>query len=170
MSRRWWRRGRLRCFCCRCRRFCGWGGGIGVMRCRGLIRRGRRGLLLRRPSMSEYTTTTGKRFRRKNLYLPCALAVTLDDLSDDDYAEIMQATYWADLIAGAEWKVVLEDDAATAAAKSRLKKKMIGWWMALGRIAALRPDLYNLSVTEAAALYQKKIGTEHPVLPKGEPS
>ena len=102
-------------------------------------------------------------FRRKNLYLPCALNAQMDSMSEAEQARVMRETWWADNIANSEWPVVLGDEGASAVAKSRLKRKMIGWFMAMGRIAALNPELYNAAVEGAMAKYLDQLGEPHPM-------
>jgi len=51
--------------------------------------------------------------------------------------------------------------------RSRLKRMMVGWWMALGRMACFYKEIYNRSVAEAEKLCKELIGSEHPVF---EPS
>lgn len=104
-----------------------------------------------------------KRFRRKNFYMPCVIADDLDEKTPEELAEIYKATWWADLITEAEWKVLLDHDDATAAAKSRLKKKMTGWWMALSRISILHPELYEQSVKAATKLYEAQLREPIPI-------
>jgi hypothetical protein len=81
----------------------------------------------------------GKTFRRKNLYLPCIIGPRLDDMSDEEVADVYKATYWADNIAASEWPAVLRHDDCSPSAKSRLKKKAAGWIMALERIGRIKP-------------------------------
>jgi hypothetical protein len=102
-------------------------------------------------------------FRRKNLYIPCAIDATIDDKTPAEQAAIYKATYWADNITNSQWPVVLDHDGASKVERSRLKRKGVGWVMALSRIAALNPDLYNQIVAEAKALYQDQIGVPSPM-------
>ena len=100
--------------------------------------------------------------RRKNLYLPCAIAARTDEMSDEEHARVLKEAYWADNITNAEWPVVLAHEDCSPSAKSRLKKKGAGWLMALGRIAYLNPDLYREIVKQAEEMYRDQIGEEHP--------
>jgi hypothetical protein len=104
----------------------------------------------------------GQIVRRKNHYMPCAIAAEVDGMSDEEYAETMKKTYWADLITNTEWPVVLGHEDCSPSAKSRLKKKAAGWLMALGRIAYLNPDLHREIVKQAEEMYRDQIGENHP--------
>jgi hypothetical protein len=117
--------------------------------------------------MPEYQIG-GQAFRRKNFYLPCAIAAELDGMSEEEQAAVYKAAYWADNITNAEWPVVLGHDDFSPSAKSRLKKKAAGWFMALGRIAYLDPDLYNEIVQRAKEMYQDQIGEPHPCFGEDE--
>lgn len=105
-----------------------------------------------------------EKFRRKNLYLPCVIGERFDELTAEEKAAAYRATGWADNITAAEWPVVLGEDAATKTNRSRLKKKMVGWFMAQGRIAALNPELYHQAYEEARKLYLEQIGEPSPIL------
>ena len=100
--------------------------------------------------------------RRKNLYLPCAIAAEVDEMSPEEQASVYRAAFWADNITNAEWPVVLGHENFTPSAKSRLKKKAAGWLMALGRIACLNPDLHREIVKQAEEMYRDQIGEDHP--------
>ena len=100
--------------------------------------------------------------RRKNFYLPCVIAAEVDDMSDEEYVRTLKETYWADNITNAEWPAVLGHEDCSPSAKSRLKKKGAGWFMALGRIAYLNPALYNEMVKAAEKMYRDQIGGPHP--------
>ncbi len=80
-------------------------------------------------------------FQRKNLYLPCIISERLEDMSDEEHARALREAYWAELITNAEWPVVLSHDGVKAYVKSRLKKKAVGWLVALSRIVWLNPKL-----------------------------
>jgi hypothetical protein len=103
-------------------------------------------------------------FRRKNFYMPCIINARFDDMTDDEKIAVYKSTYWADNITNAEWPVVLGHAEATKSNRSKLKKKMVGWLMALGRIAYLNPGLFEQARREAAELYRKQIENEHPFL------
>jgi hypothetical protein len=58
--------------------------------------------------------------------------------------------------------VVLGRDEATAPNRSRLKRKAGGWLMALGRIAALNPELLAEITERVRAMYANQIGADLP--------
>jgi hypothetical protein len=105
----------------------------------------------------------GQKVRRKNVYLPCVIGERLDQMTPAEQVAVLKATYWADLITAAEWPVVLRHESATAPNRSRLKRKAAGWLMALGRIAALNPDLLDEIARQARAMYPEQIGDAYPV-------
>ena len=105
-----------------------------------------------------------EKFRRKNLYLPCVIGERFDDMTQEEQVAAFKATWWADNITAAEWPVVLGEAAATKTNRSRLKKKMVGWFMAMGRIALLNPELYHQAFEEARTLYLSQIGEPNPIL------
>ncbi len=86
----------------------------------------------------------------------------MDSMSDEEQARTLKETYWADNITNAEWPVMLQN-VRNASTRSRLKRKVVGWLMTMGRIAALNPELYNQAVREARALYLRQIGSPHPM-------
>lgn len=100
--------------------------------------------------------------RRKNLYMPCIIGPRIEQMTDEQYAAILQATAWADLITNAEWEALLGHDGATAAAKSRLKKKAAHWLIALGRIAYLNPELFKAIAEKAVTTYAEQVEDEYP--------
>jgi hypothetical protein len=102
----------------------------------------------------------GKTFRRKNLYLPCIIGPRLDDMSEEEVADVYKATYWADNIAASEWPAVLRHDDCSPSAKSRLKKKAAGWLMALQRIALINPELFDEGAAKADDMYREQIEDE----------
>jgi hypothetical protein len=109
------------------------------------------------------TKAEGHTFRRKNAYMPCIISARVEQMSEAEYAQMMKETGWADLITNAEWPVVLGHVGATKTNRSRLKK--IAWWlMALGRIAALNPDLFDQAAREARDLYAAQIEGRHPLM------
>lgn len=97
-------------------------------------------------------------FRRKNLYLPCAINERLEDMTSEEIAAVYRAAYWADNIANAEWPVVLRHTDAKRYNRSRLKKKAAGWLVALARIADLCPELADEIAAEAERLYSEQVG------------
>jgi hypothetical protein len=105
---------------------------------------------------------------RKHLWLPCVLGDQLEGASDEEKARLYKATWWADNITNAEWPALLGHEGASKTAKSRLKRKTVGWLMAMGRIAALNPGLYNQAAAEARELYQQQLGEPHPMFSRDD--
>jgi hypothetical protein len=87
----------------------------------------------------------------------------MDDMTPAEQAAAFKATWWAQNITNAEWPALLGHEGASKYARSRLKRKVVGWLMAMGRIAALNPKLYNQAVNEALALYEQQLGQPHPM-------
>ena len=106
----------------------------------------------------------GTRVRRKNLYMPCIVGPRFEDANEDEQADILKATYWADSITNAEWPAVLDRDDCSPSAKSRLKKKAAGWLMALQRIGKINPELFEEVAAKADEMYREQIEEEPPVL------
>lgn len=106
----------------------------------------------------------GERVRRKHFWLPCIISARTDDMTEAERAAIYKATYWSDNITNAEWPVVLGHEGATKPNRSRLKKKIVGWLMAMGRIARLNPELFEEARQKAAALYRQQLEEDHPFL------
>jgi hypothetical protein len=100
---------------------------------------------------------------RKHAWLPCVIGAEIaDDTPQEELVAIFKATYWSDLITDAEWRALLGHEGASRSARSKLKKKAVGWFMALGRIAVLDPELYNAIADQAEALYAEQIKEPHP--------
>lgn len=95
--------------------------------------------------------------RRKNWYMPCVVNARFGEMSPDEQARILKATYWADNITNAEWPAVLGEDGFSPSAKSKLKRKASGWLVALARIHYLNPELFEEVVAKAAATYEEQI-------------
>jgi hypothetical protein len=91
------------------------------------------------------------------------VADDLDGKSDEEVAAIYKAHRWMDLITDGEWPVLLQN-VRNAPVKSRLKRKLVWWFMALGRVAEIDPGLYNKAVAEARELFEQQFGRPHPVL------
>src|SRR5262249_13946396 len=100
------------------------------------------------------------KFRRKNFYMPCILNARVDEMSDEEYADVLKATYWADNVTNAEWPVVLGHDDCSPSARSRLKKKAAGWLMALQRVGRLNPELSEEVVAKADEMYREQVEDE----------
>jgi hypothetical protein len=100
--------------------------------------------------------------RRKHWYLPCALGQEFESASEKERARLWKSTYWTDYISASEWAALLSEDSFSPSAKSRLKKKAAGWLIALGRMAALNPELFLAAVEQALRLYAEQTKTEYP--------
>jgi hypothetical protein len=105
----------------------------------------------------------GTRVRRKNFYMPCIIGPRFDEANEDEQAEILKATYWADNITNTEWPAVLNHDDCSPSARSRLKKKAAGWLMALQRIARINPKLLHEIAVKADEMYRDQIEEEPPL-------
>lgn len=101
--------------------------------------------------------------KRKNHYMPCVISADFDTMTPAEQAAAFRATWWADLITGAEWPVVLGKNGVKAYVRSRLKKKAVGWIMALSRIVLLNPEFGAQVLREADALYRDQIRGTPPV-------
>lgn len=109
-----------------------------------------------------------KTFRRKNLYIPCVIAKTFDDLSDEEKVKIYKKTWWCDLLTNAEWRTILKNNPPSykKVVRSRLKKKMAGWFIALGRVSIFDPALYNDAVKLSMKLFEELCQMPHPLFKK----
>jgi hypothetical protein len=118
--------------------------------------------------MSRYAVVEiGPKKLRKNRWLPCAISARFDEMSEEEQRRTLKETYWADYITDAEWQALLEHDGCSPSARSRLKKKAAGWYMALGRIAYLNPKLYNEITARSIEMYAEQIGEGHPAFESG---
>lgn len=104
-------------------------------------------------------------FKRKNLYLPCAISADLGGMTEEEKARAYRDTWWLDNITNAEWPVVLGEPEATRPNRSRLKRKTVGWPMAMSRIAALNPELFAQAVQEAIKTHQDVLKWDGPLAP-----
>jgi hypothetical protein len=100
---------------------------------------------------------------RKNLYMPCVINDKFESMTPAEQAKVYRATYWADLITNAEWPVVLGHEGVKRYVKSKLKKKAVGWVMALSRMLTLNPEFGAQVLREADALYREQIEQEPPI-------
>jgi hypothetical protein len=107
-------------------------------------------------------TINGVHVTRKTAWMPCIINERYDDMTPEEQVAIFKATWWADNLTNTEWPVMLQN-VRNPSARSRLKRKLVGWFMILGRIAALNVDLYNQAVAEAQRLYHEQIGDCHPM-------
>jgi hypothetical protein len=96
--------------------------------------------------------------------MPCVIGPRFEKMSEEEQAKVYKATWWADLIAASEWPALLKKDGFSPSARSRLKKKAAGWLIALGRVAAINPDLFAEVLQRATKEYKEQTETEHPFL------
>ena len=110
----------------------------------------------------------GKRFRRKNLYIPCVIADRIDDLSPEEQVKVYKKTWWCDLLTESEWRTILDSNPPSykQVVRSKLKKKVVAWIIALGRVATFDTDLYNEATKQARELYKELCDVEHPLFKK----
>ena len=101
--------------------------------------------------------------KRKGRYLPCVISADFDSMTPAEQVAVVKATYWSDLITEAEWPVVLRHDGVKAYVKSRLKRKSVGWLMALSRIVRLHPTFAAQVLREADDLYRKQVREAPPI-------
>jgi hypothetical protein len=100
---------------------------------------------------------------RKNLYMPCVIGAEYEDMTPAEQARVWKDTYWADNITNAEWPAVLRHEGVKAYVRSKLKRKAVGWVMALSRILWLNPTLGAQVLREADALYREQVREEPPI-------
>lgn len=107
----------------------------------------------------------GKRIRRKNLYLPCALAQNIEGMTEEQRAEIYKANKWCDRITNNEWELILnQHPKSEAVIRSQLTNKMVEWLIMLGRISIGQPHLFNTAIEKAKKKYKETFGEENPIL------
>jgi hypothetical protein len=95
--------------------------------------------------------------------MPCVIGDRFDSLAADEQARILRETRWADNFTNAEWPVVLRHDGVKPYIRSKLKKKAVGWVMALSRMVLLNRSFAAQVLREADALYRQQIEDEPPV-------
>ena len=108
----------------------------------------------------------GKLVRRKNMYLPCVLSDKLGEMTDEEQAEIYKRCKWIDLLTAQQWEIILGksilDDKHKAVVISQMKKRIIGYWLILGRIYTLNGSLFNECLEKADKEYLELIGEPLP--------
>lgn len=129
------------------------------------------------PKQNNHTFPDGTVLRRKGgWYTPCAMGPKLEALEKQAketgdwkaYAQLLKSTYWADNYTDAEWPCVLEDTTEKSETpvpsyvRSRLKKKAAGWIVALGRMAAVNPDLFEEVMEKAVVMYKEQTEKDYP--------
>ena len=101
---------------------------------------------------------------RKNTWLPCVINADLDGMSPEQQAKVFRETKWADNITNSEWPALLRRLQASKPARSKLKRKAIGWLMALSRIVYLNGPLGGEVLRAADDLYRRQL-REAPTIP-----
>lgn len=96
-------------------------------------------------------------FRRKNLYIPCVIAQKFDDLPPEKKVEVFKKTWWCDLLTKTEWATILDYKKVDYehVVKSRLKKKVAGWLIALARLSLFDSKLFEEAVELAKKTYEE---------------
>lgn len=91
-------------------------------------------------------------------------------MSDEEKVKVFKETWWADNLTEAEWRLILDQNPPgySKVVKSRLKRKLTGWLMAMARVALFAPEVYGGAIDKAKEMYQQQVGEEHPLF-KGEP-
>jgi hypothetical protein len=100
---------------------------------------------------------------RKHSYMPCVIGERYEAMTLAEQAQVLRETYWADNITKAEWPVVLRHDGVKAYVRSKLKKKAVGWVVALSRMVWLNPEFGAQVLRDADALYRKQIEEDPPI-------
>jgi len=109
-----------------------------------------------------------KTLRRKHLYMPCILHEMFPQLPEEEQAKLLKETYWADNITEREWDLLLgQPTPYKGVVRSRLKRKAVGWLMALARISCFDPMLYDEITKEAEETYRRQIGMPIPIIKGG---
>ena len=101
-------------------------------------------------------------FNRKHTWLPCIISADIGNMTTQEQAAVFRATWWSDNITNSEWPALLRHEGASRSARSKLKRKAVGWFMAIGRIAAIDPEFYDAIVKEAKRLYLEQLREPHP--------
>jgi len=110
-----------------------------------------------------------KVFRRKHLYMPCILHESFPQLPEEEQAKLLKSTYWADNITEREWDLLLNRSIPyKEVVRSRLKRKAVGWLVALARISYFDPILYGEILSGAEETYREQIGVPIPIIKKEE--
>jgi hypothetical protein len=104
----------------------------------------------------------GQQFYRKHTYLPCAIDARWDEMTDEERAEAFKATWWLDSLSDGEWKAILGEDGASKAARSRAKRKLMGWLVVLGHVRIVNPELFDAARREAFKVHREQFEETHP--------
>lgn len=101
-----------------------------------------------------------RRATRKHDWLPCVLSREIQSTADPGKAiEIEARSYFMDYFTDAEWRAIVgKAPAGDRVNKARIKRKVAGWLMAMGRLALLQPDWYSEAARKACSEYQGLLG------------
>ena len=115
---------------------------------------------LRHPACSLHKAVS----ERKNDWMPCVINADFDRMTPEEQAQVLRETKWADNITNSEWPALLRRPQASKPARSKLKRKAIGWLMALSRIVYLNKPLGGEVLRAADDLYRRQL-REAPAIP-----
>ncbi len=83
--------------------------------------------------------------KRKHFWFPCGVANSEKDPIAkwplEDYNLLMRETDWEKWITDAQWRTLIDN--GNGPNRSKLKKRLIEWMVAMRRIASLDIDLYQ---------------------------
>ena len=98
---------------------------------------------------------------RKHEYMPCILVAQQEDFTPEEWVALMKRCYYADYFTVAEWKaIVSEGEQPNRPVKSKLKRKVVGWLMALGRLGAIRRKWLAEAYLKAEKEYGELTGSQ----------
>ena len=100
---------------------------------------------------------------RKNTWLPCVINADFDEMTLQEQARVLRETKWADNVTNSEWPALLRRPEASRPARSKLKRKAIGWLMALSRIVYLNGPLGDDVLRAADDLYRRQLREAPPI-------
>jgi hypothetical protein len=98
---------------------------------------------------------------RKHEYMPCILVARQEDFSPEEWVVLMKRCYYADYFTVAEWRAIVSDgQQQNRSVKSKLKRKVTGWLMAMGRLGAIKRDWLTGAMLKATEEYQELTGAD----------
>ncbi len=93
--------------------------------------------------------------KRKHFWFPCGVANSeTDPIAKwplEDYNLLMRETDWEKWITDAQWRTLIDNE--NGPNRSKLKKRLIEWMVAMKRISSLDRDLYLEAREEADRLW-----------------
>jgi len=102
-------------------------------------------------------------FERKNAYMSCVVGERFDTMTPQEQAQALKAAYWADLLTNAEWPVVMRHEGVAAPTRSKLKKKIVGWVIALSHVAQINREFAAQVLRDADARCREQFEREPPI-------